>query len=57
LKQSGALSPQLFNITLEYGTLEIKGDKRGLTLNGVNQVLVYEKYVDLTENTVDALQK
>jgi len=38
LKQGNALSPLLFNFALEYAILKIKWDKKGLSLNGLNQL-------------------
>jgi len=40
LKQGDALSPLLFNFALEYAILKIEEDKKGLTLNGLNQLFV-----------------
>ena len=56
LKQSYILSPLLFNFALEYAILKIKGDKKGLSLNGLNQLFVYADDVDLIGDDIDALQ-
>jgi len=47
LKQIDALSPLLFNFALEYAILKIKGNKKGLSLNGLNQLFEYADDVDL----------
>jgi len=47
LKQGDALSPLLFNFALEYTILKIKEDKKGQSLNGLNQLFVYADDVDL----------
>ena len=56
LKQGDALSPLLFNFALEYAILKIKEDKKGLALNGLNQLFVYADDVDLIGDDIDALQ-
>jgi len=34
----------------------MKGEKKGLSLNGLNQLFIYEDDVDLIEEDIDALQ-
>jgi hypothetical protein len=41
LKQGGALSPPLFNVSLEYSIRKVQGNQVELKLNGSNQLLAY----------------
>jgi len=56
LKQGDALSPLLFNFALEYAILKIKEDKKGLSLNDLNQLFVYAYDLDLIGEDNEALQ-
>lgn len=40
VKQGEALSPLLFNFTLEYASMKVQGNKDVLDLNGTHQLLV-----------------
>jgi len=56
LKQSDALSPLLFNFALECAIHKIKKERKGLTLNGWNELFVYADDVDLIRDDIHALQ-
>jgi hypothetical protein len=56
LKQGDALSPLLFNFALEYAIQKVKKYKKGLKLNGLNQLFVYADDVDLLGDDIHELQ-
>jgi len=56
LKQGDNLSLLLFNFALKYVIQKIKKDKKGLTLNHLNQLFIYAEGVDLIGDDIDALQ-
>jgi hypothetical protein len=57
LKQGDALSPLLFNFTLEYAIRKVQGDLVGLKLNGTHQLLVYAVDVNLLADNIDVIKK
>jgi hypothetical protein len=53
LKQDDALSPLLFNFTLEYAIRKLQETHVGLELNGTQQLLAYADDMNLLgDNTV-----
>jgi hypothetical protein len=57
LKQGDALSPLLFNFTLEYAIRKVQKNQAGLKLNGTHHLLAYADDVNLLGNSVDTVKK
>ena len=56
LKQGDALSPLLFNFTLEYGIRRVQVNQDGLKLNGTHQLLVYTDDVNIWGRSVHTIK-
>jgi hypothetical protein len=55
LKQRDALSPLLFNLSLEYAISKVQANKVSLELNGTHHLLVYADDVNLLGNSVNTI--
>jgi hypothetical protein len=56
-KQGDALSPLLFNFTLEYAIRRGQVNRDGLKLNGKHQILVYDDDVNILGGSVHTKKK
>jgi hypothetical protein len=57
LKQGGALSPLVFNFTLEYAIRKVQENQVELKLNGTHQLLTYADDVNLLVDDTDTIIK
>jgi hypothetical protein len=57
LKQGNALSPLIFNFSLEYAIRKVQENQVGLKLNGTHQLLAYADDVNLLGDNIDSTKK
>jgi hypothetical protein len=57
LKQGDALSPLLFNFSLEYAIKRVQVNQDGLILNGTHQVLAYADDVNVLGGSVHTVKE
>jgi hypothetical protein len=57
LRQGDALSPLLFNLSLEYAIRKVQQNQVGLKLNGTDQHLAYADDVNLLGDNIDTINK
>jgi len=57
LKLGDALSPLLFNFSLEYAIMRVQVDQDGLKLNCTHQFTVYVDYVNILGVSVHTIKK
>ena len=57
LKQGDALSPLLFNFSLEYAIRKVQETNLGLDMNGTHQVLAYADDVNLIGDDIKTIER
>jgi hypothetical protein len=57
LKQEDALSPLLFNFTLEYAIKKAQENQVEQKLNGIHKLLAYANAVNLLGDNIDTIKK
>ena len=56
-KQRDALSPMLFNFTLEYAIRRVQVNQEGLKLNGTHKFLAYANDVNILGGNIHTLKE
>jgi hypothetical protein len=57
LKQGDALSPLLFNFTLEYAIRKVQENQVGFELNGTYRLLVYDDDIKLLDDCINTTKE
>jgi hypothetical protein len=57
LKERDALSPLLFNFSVEYAIMKVQENQAGLKLSGTHQLLAYADAINLLGDNIVTVKK